>query len=468
MALRSQRFDVFGREWANHDQLDRDGRALAFCEALVAATDASLILVNGEWGAGKTFFLDRCAEILRSAHDPKPHVVEFNAWRQSHFKDPLLDLTHCLTARLDETRRRSLREVAEAVVRNVAMSVNDEIGRRTWGLLNANHFREESENRWEDAEEELRAFQQRLEEEASRRQIILLIDEVDRCVPSHALQIIETARHIFCVEGVQLVIAVNQDSLEHSIRDTYGSSYDAERYLRRFIDTTYQLSDPPANVVAGYIAERLSEAGRLPSELFDSSCHASKLLALAILSPARSIRDVDIAVRLLQQVLAEIREQYESLTMGGSTLKLPQAIDFAAVLVALRLAAPDSYRLLVQSPTDGMGAWKALQDKLGYHFDHRHTEPKTAEYLHGFFAQLVALGGTSAVGDVPSIGREDVTPIFDERSIDGLVRQITSLRRTESSTEWNDETPMSMDLPVREWARVIDREMPALSGSLGK
>ena len=207
MVLHSPRFDVPKRGWDSNDHLGRDQRALTFCEGLINSAGASLTLVNGEWGAGKTFFLDRCAEILRSAHDPKPHVVEFNAWRQSHFKDPLLDLTHCLTARLDETHSRSLRDVAAAVARNMAMNVNDEVARRTLGLLDIKHFRQEGSNRWEDAEKELRAFQQRLLEEANRRQIILLIDEVDRCVPSHALQIIDTARHVFCVKGVQLVIA---------------------------------------------------------------------------------------------------------------------------------------------------------------------------------------------------------------------------------------------------------------------
>ena len=446
--------------------MDRDRRALTFCEALVTSTDSSLILVNGEWGAGKTFFLERCAEILRCAHDPKPHVVEFNAWRQSHFKDPLLDLTHCLTARLDKTPRCSLREVAETAARNMAMSINDEVARRTLGILDIRHFRRAIKNRWEVAEETLQEFQRQLSGEAKRRKIILLIDEVDRCEPSHALQIIETARHVFCVQGVQLVIAVNQNSLEHSIRDTYGSDYDAERYLRRFIDTTYQLPDPPANVVAGYINERLSEAGRLPSELFDSNCQASKLLSLAILSPARSIRDVDVAVRLMQQVLADLRARHERLVENGSTLKLTQTIDFAAVVVALRLAAPGSYRLLVQSPTDGMGAWRALQEKLGYHFDRRHIDFMASEYMYQFFAYLVALGGTSATNGTPSIGRDDLEPVFSQKDIEGLVGKISSLRRAQRPNDGADKTPMSMKMPVREWARVIDQEMPALSGPI--
>ncbi|GEM_PF-1692681 len=258
----------------------------------------------------------------------------------------------------------------------MGMSVNDEIARRTLGFLDIRHFRRANKNRWEIAEETLQEFQRRLSEEAKRRRIVLLIDEVDRCEPSHALQVIETARHVFYVPNVKLVIAVNQNSLEHSIRDTYGPGYDAERYLRRFIDTTYQLLDPPANVVAGYIDERLSEAERLPSELFDSSCQASKLLSLAILSPARSIRDVDIAVRLMEQVLVDIRAQHERLVENGSSLKLTQTIDFVALVIALRLSLPDSYRVLVQSPTDGLRAWEQFRNKLGYHFDRKHIDSK--------------------------------------------------------------------------------------------
>ena len=76
-------------------------------------------------------------------------------------------------------------------------------------------------------------------------------------------------------------------------------------------------------------------------------------------------------------MLADIRAQHERLVERGSTLELAQTIDFATIVVVLRLAAPDSYRLLVQSPTDGMGAWRALKQKLGYHFGlqtHRNQE----------------------------------------------------------------------------------------------
>lgn len=464
MPLRSDRFDVQKRRAVNIDQLDRDQRILAFCEALIFASETSLTLVNGEWGSGKTFFVERCAEILRSARPPKPHVVQFNAWRQSHAKDPLQDMTNCMTAGLSGNTRRSLRSVARKAARHMAMSVNDAFARKTWGLLDVKHFRGGGKSRWEIAEKELETFGQRLQQEASQQRIILLIDELDRCEPTHALGVIETAYHLLRVPNVQIVIAVNQRALEQSIQNTYGPDYDAERYLRRFIDTTYQLPDPPASVVADYIDSRMSRLRGFPTEFVDGGCLASGLLAIAILCPTRSIRDVDIAVRLMQRVLADCRSQYDLLVSEGFTLSLSQMIDFAAVVVALRLALPDSYRHVAQFPRDGLGAWKKFSKDFGYHYDYRYTDLKTSEYLYDFFAYLVALGGTSATNGIPTIRNDDVRPIFSEQDIEGLVRKISSLRSAQDSVSDADGVPMSMSLPIREWARAIDEEMPALVG----
>lgn len=464
MPLRSDRFDVPNRRAVNIDQLDRDQRILAFCEDLVSASETSLTLVNGEWGSGKTFFIERCAEILRSSCPPKPHVVQFNAWRQSHSKDPLLDMTHCMTAGLNGKTRRSLRSVARKATRHMAMSVNDAVARKTWGLLDIRHLQVGSKSQWEIAEQELSVFGERLQRKSCQQRIILLIDELDRCEPTHALSVIETAHHLFRVPNVQIVIAVNQGALEQSIQNTYGTSYDAERYLRRFIDSTHQLPDPPANVVAGYIESRMHDLPAMPSELFDASCLATKFLSLAILCPTRSFRDVDIAVRLMQRVLSDVKAKHDRLVAGDSQLKLAQLINFAAALITLRLALPASYRQLLEDPTNGFGAWLRFRKDYGYYFHHRYTELKTSEYLHEFFSHLVALGGTSSSGGIPMVGRSDVSPIFPDQAVDHLVSKVVALRRTQGSAANSDEAPMSISVPILDWARAIDEEMPALVG----
>jgi hypothetical protein len=78
----------------------------------------------------------------------------------------------------------------------------------------------------------------------NQKPIIILIDELDRCRPSYAIELLETAKHIFGVDRVVFVLAVNRAELAHSVKALYGNEFDAEGYLRRFFDIDFLLPAP--------------------------------------------------------------------------------------------------------------------------------------------------------------------------------------------------------------------------------
>ena len=442
------------------DQLHRKGLVGQFCGELIERPDLHMFLVNGEWGSGKTFFLERCAEELKTIWEPAPRVVEFNAWQKSYLKNPLLDLVYCLTAKLGEDSGKALRRIAKRAARHLAISVNDAVANRTMGILNFRKIAKREMTTWEVTDNAIEELKKELRKVAERDRIVVLVDELDRCEPLYALQLIETARHVLAVPNLQVVIAVNQQALEQSIQHTYGSAYDAERYLRRFIDSALQLPPPPANVVAGYIGTRLGESGRIPQYVHESGSPIPQMLAIAILSPTRSIRDVDVAVPLVEKVLAMADDQHK--LPGEQRLPpLPILGAFAVMLVTIRLASPTAYRHLTQNPTSGVQTWRHLAEDLGEWFHLNYTEPKTIEYLRTFFTYVIALGGTSAKGEVPLIPNEGMGPAIDQKNIDLLVHQISALRRAQlANGQDRGQIPMGMELPIRQWATIIDRELP--------
>ena len=76
---------------------------------------------------------------------------------------------------------------------------------------------------------------------------MILIDELDRCRPSYAIELIEVAKHLFEADHVVFVLSVNRTQLTHSIRALYGDRFDASGYLRRFFDIDFRLPDPDRN-----------------------------------------------------------------------------------------------------------------------------------------------------------------------------------------------------------------------------
>lgn len=72
--------------------------------------------------------------------------------------------------------------------------------------------------------------------------IVFIIDELDRCRPSYAVELLEQVKHLFSVSGIVFVLAIDKEQLGHIIRGMYGSDkFNASEYLRRFIDLEYAI-----------------------------------------------------------------------------------------------------------------------------------------------------------------------------------------------------------------------------------
>ena len=70
------------------------------------------------------------------------------------------------------------------------------------------------------------------------------MDELDRCRPDYAIELLEGIKHLFGVPGVYFVVATNTIQLGESIRAVYGNGFDGQRYLKRFFDLQFSLPEP--------------------------------------------------------------------------------------------------------------------------------------------------------------------------------------------------------------------------------
>lgn len=86
--------------------LDREDFSQELSGLVADAEEPLVVALNGAWGTGKTYFLDRWIQSMRNmkkegrAH---PCVISYNAWQDDDVDDPLLALVgqlhHYLHAR---------------------------------------------------------------------------------------------------------------------------------------------------------------------------------------------------------------------------------------------------------------------------------------------------------------------------------------------------------------------------------
>lgn len=83
--------------------------------------------------------------------------------------------------------------------------------------------------------------------------IFIFIDELDRCRPDYAIELLEGIKHLFGVPGIYFIVATNMSQLGESTKAVYGPSFDGRRYLKRFFDIEYSLPIPNNDAFAKHL-----------------------------------------------------------------------------------------------------------------------------------------------------------------------------------------------------------------------
>lgn len=239
--------------------------------------------INSEWGSGKTYFLRRWAEDLKK-HYP---VVYVDAWKQDYSDDPLITVISSMISQLREQAgspedkavikaSRKLFGLLKAAAPSAARSltkrylgidpvaimeasedddqlgnVKDENGDSIdMGLAASKvveHLISEHDAKSAAIESLKTSVEQWVGAVISKDKRIypafVFIDELDRCRPSYAVEMLETIKHIFDIPGVVFVVATDTEQLQYAVKAVYGEGFDARIYLGRFFNSRYTLKE---------------------------------------------------------------------------------------------------------------------------------------------------------------------------------------------------------------------------------
>ena len=128
-----------------------------------------------------------------------------------------------------------------------------------------------------EAEKNLETLKACLKELAADKPIILFIDELDRCRPDYAVDMLEVIKHVFDVENVKVVLVTNTKQLRAAINHRYGMEVDAQKYLDKFLKYSFALPD---KVVARIEEERALVSIEYFKQLIQNSRIADELKGL--------------------------------------------------------------------------------------------------------------------------------------------------------------------------------------------
>lgn len=110
---------------------------------------------------------------------------------------------------------------------------------------------------------ELRKLLSQIVESQPEKPFIILVDELDRARPDYSVHFIEAIKHIFSVQGICFVLAVDRKRMEQSVEQLFGK-IDFDNYYRRFVQR--EISLPP--IKANHFGLVLDKIGKKYHDIF--------------------------------------------------------------------------------------------------------------------------------------------------------------------------------------------------------
>ncbi len=249
-------------------KLDRAKYSHILTTIVESYAEGFVLAINNKWGTGKTTFVKMWERHLQNNGFLTMH---FNAWENDFEMEPLTamlgELKKLIGQKEDKTFD-SLIEKGAVISKKIIPAIAKYFAKKYLGdeavdiitssaeaateILNdeVSDYINKKE-KLEDFKTELAKF---VKKKSKEKPIVFIIDELDRCRPDYAVEILEKVKHFFSVPGIVFVLSIDKEQLSYAIQGYYGSAnIDTDEYLRRFIDVEYQLPKPNIKSFSEYL-----------------------------------------------------------------------------------------------------------------------------------------------------------------------------------------------------------------------
>ena len=249
-----------------NNTLERQNYVIQFCHLLASYNEATTIALDGFWGSGKTFFVKQCKQVLDATNcfsemeqekrnniikaikcnsvvehlkNTPSYTVYYDAWEHDDQSDPLLSLIYSIAT---ETNTVSQLETPRSPLKMVGLMADVVCDRSVFQVLQ--ELKGNNPLSVIRAQTELKVLIQEylcnLPHEHGNR-VNIIIDELDRCSPRFAINLLERIKHYCIYDNITFVFSVNLQSLEKTVCHYYGEQMEGTRYLDRFFDLRMML-----------------------------------------------------------------------------------------------------------------------------------------------------------------------------------------------------------------------------------
>jgi hypothetical protein len=231
-------------------------------------TDGGFVLaIDATWGEGKTSFIHQLIHDLKTSKNLIP--IYYDAFANDFASDTFLSIGATISYEVEShfktigehTKNQKQIQHLKSVTKKTAIELvklgtNLAVKSLTAGLVDSSELAKVATNAfnsatfgtleldlnkkfeaYENSKASIQSYVKALESVSSKNEkVVFFIDELDRCRPDFAVEVLEKVKHLFPAKNVIFVISYNKAQLSKIISSVYGvGAEDSLKYLEKFV-----------------------------------------------------------------------------------------------------------------------------------------------------------------------------------------------------------------------------------------
>lgn len=251
-----------------NDKLHREEEVKNLTAMFDIVNNQMVLAVNSQWGTGKTSFLRMWNQYLTNE---EYKTIFFNAWKNDYVEEPFIAFVDEIRESINDDDKikgfiAKAKDVGFALAKQSPKMIskiikektgfdseeiisNDELAKSVADKIDNYNKNKKSVDKFKI---ELKKIANK-EFEENKKPMIIFVDELDRCRPDYAINLLERVKHFFNVENIIFILGIDKEALSNSIRVIYGEQTDINGYLTRFIDLEYRLKESNSKEYVKYL-----------------------------------------------------------------------------------------------------------------------------------------------------------------------------------------------------------------------
>lgn len=147
-------------------------------------------------------------------------VVRYDCWRYDYYEEPIVAIISVLKDQIEqyvsllsnETKKEMLAIVKNTITKIAVEAIKSKTGLDLDGVVGTSEDDGKIYDKYFGFQNIFKEVQEQIKKISEEQTVVIMVDELDRCLPSYAIKVLERIHHVFNeLENVVVIIAMEKN-----------------------------------------------------------------------------------------------------------------------------------------------------------------------------------------------------------------------------------------------------------------